>query len=70
MKKYVENPKPAFQLFREKDGVMTPTMTVGGSEIWCCGECGTLATSWNGQPNDAKDRAEKCCKQPYCECGQ
>ncbi len=39
MKKYVLNPKPPFQLFREKNGNYEPIVSKNGdSDFWVCGE--------------------------------
>jgi hypothetical protein len=69
MKQLKDNPAPAFQLYRKKDDAFTPTLTTGGHEIWACGECGTLHARQYGETS-IREKAEECCKQKYCSCGE
>jgi thiol-disulfide isomerase/thioredoxin len=72
MKILVDNPKPPFLLYRKEGKKFTVLMTTQGSEIWTCGECGTLHTRWvYGEEGtaDQKMRATECCLQKYCACG-
>lgn len=65
----VDNPKPPFSLYRKDKGRYKTTLTKNGGKIWVCGECGILHISYSIDKDDPKDRAAKCCKQKYCDCG-
>lgn len=68
MKNLVDNPKPPFRLYREINGKFENIINKNGDEIFACGECGAIHGPYVG--NDAHERAAKCCKQHYCECGE
>ncbi len=68
-KQLFDKPKPAFVLYRKRKRRFEMTLTKRGDQIWACGECGLLHTPGNGDSSPAWQRANDCCRQFYCECG-